>query len=363
MIEVNRRRFLQMAGSASLLSAAGGRLGWAVSKADRPRFAYVGTEDAIHVFSIASGLRLVELQKISAVHAAAMVLGEGKLYVANGVSQFENLPRGSVTAYAIDRVSGCVEQINRVPLSLSATMPRALALAPDGRSLVVAIHGGGAYNVVSIGDDGRLGRVTGILKEIGAGPHPLQTSAHPSDVVFDRQGRVLTADMGADRLNVLGLSNGQLSVSSRCEVSGGSGPGCVVLHPDGKRVYVAHALDGSLSSFAYDASVGLRHTQTIRVSTHRGTAALGMHPSGEVLYCSHGLDLEIWKIGADGCLDGMKTVDGVRAHALQVASDGNGLFGLRRDGVVLMELDGVTGVPLAPVLVASVAQPLSIAVV
>jgi 6-phosphogluconolactonase len=306
---------------------------------------------------------VVELQKILAVHPVAMAIGNGKLYVANGVSQFENLPRGSVTAYAIDGPTGRLEQINQVPLSLSATMPRDFAIAPDGRSLVVAIHGGGAYNVVSIETDGRLGRVTGILKEVGSGPHPLQAAAHPSAVVFDRQGRLLTADMGADKLSALALSDGELCVISRCEVRAGSGPGGIAFHPDGRRVYVANALDGSLSGFDYEASGGLGHRQTVRVSMHGDTAVLAMHPSGEVLYSSHGHELETWGIGADGDLRSLHRIDQLHATKLQMTPDGTRLFALSTGAMVAMKIDARTCLPLTPVKVASLSHPVSIAIV
>jgi len=114
---------------------------------------------------------------------------------------------------------------------------------------VVAVHGGGAYNVLPIQADGRLGRVSGILKEVGSGPHASQAAAHPSAVIFDRFGRLLTADQGTDKLSVISLSNGEPMVADRCKVIAGSGPSSIVLDHNGKRLFVAHALNGwSLAS-------------------------------------------------------------------------------------------------------------------
>jgi 6-phosphogluconolactonase len=359
MIELDRRRFLQMAGSASLVSAVGGRFGWASTA----RFIYIGAEHAIHVYSISADERLVERQTMVSALPVAMAIRGGRLYVANGVSQYDNLPRGSVEAYAIDQATGRLALMNRVPLSLSGTAPRDLAVAPDGRSVVVAVHGGGAYNVLSLDEDGRLGRVSGILKEVGSGPHPLQTTAHPAAVMFDREGRVLTADQGSDRLNVLALSEGELSVSSRCEVSAGSGPGCIVLHPYGRRVYVAHAWNGAVSSFAYDATGILRCEQTVFAPAMGGVAALAMHPSGEVLYSSHGDAVQTWKIDADGGLKVLGGAEGVQAHKLHVMPDGMSLLALNGDGVLRMKIDRVTRVLGDPVRVAPLAKPLSVAIV
>jgi 6-phosphogluconolactonase len=362
MTELDRRRFLQMAGSASFLSAVGSRLGWAASQPRKAQFAYIGSENAIHVHSISEHGRLLELQTVSSARPVAMAISQGKLYVANGVSEFGNLPRGSVEAYAIDPATGRLARINRIPLSLSGVSPRDLAVDPNGRSVVVAIHGGGAYNVLSLEKDGRLGGVTAILKEIGSGPHRLQASAHPSAVIFDREGQVLTADQGADRLNVLALNEGELTVSGRCEVAAGSGPGCVALHPDGRRVYVAHAFDGSVSGFDYEPAGHLSRRQTLRGSGESEVAALAMHPSGEALYSSHGRELRTWKVAANGDLQALHVTEGLRANTLHITADGENLWALSSDAVLRMKIGGANCIPSAADKLASLSHLLSIAI-
>jgi 6-phosphogluconolactonase len=360
MTGLDRRRFLQMAGSASLLSAIGGRPGWAASQARKARFAYIGTENAIHVHSISEHGRLLELQTVSSARPVAMAISHRKLYVANGVSDCGNLPRGSVEAYSIDAATGRLAWINRVPLSLSGVSPRDVAIDPNGGSVVVAIHGGGAYNVLSLEKDGRLGRVTAILKEIGSGPHPLQTAAHPSAVIFGRDGQVLTADQGADKLSLLALNHDELTVSGRCEVTAGSGPGCMVLHPDGRKVYVAHAFDGSVSSFDYESAGKLSHKQTVWSSGTSEVAALAMHPSGEALYSSHGRELRTWRVAANGGLQALHGIQGVKASKLHIAAGGENLWALNSDALLRMKIDAATRIPSAPVTVASLSNALSI---
>ena len=352
-----------MAGSASLLSTVGSKLGWASIQPRRPKFAYVGTDEAIHVYSISQRQPLRELQTVASARPAALAVGKGRLYVANDVSEVGNLPRGSVESYAIDPLTGHLEWINRVPLSLSAVGPRNLAISPDDRSIVVAVHGGGAYNVISLDEDGRLGKVRGILKEIGSGPHPLQTSAHPSAIVFDRQGRVLTADLGADRLSVLALAEDEIAVSSRCELVAGSGPGSMVLHPAGTHAYVAHALNGTMSSFDYGPTAALKHNQTVRVAGHAEAAALAMHPSGEALYSSHGRDLQTCTLTRDGGMQPSHRLEGLYAHTLQITAEGGSLFALSNDAMLRMKIDPVTRIPSTPEEVTSLSHPLSIAVV
>jgi 6-phosphogluconolactonase len=367
-IEWNRRRFLQTMGGASLWVAAGSQLGWAAalhSPLRSDRFAYIGAEDGIHVYAIAADGRFIEPQTMASPNPVAMAISNGTLYVANAVSEYGNLPRGSVEAYAIDLATGRLELKNRAPLSLSAILPRELAISPDGHSVVVAVHGGGAYNVLPILEDGRLGRVSGILKEIGSGPHALQASAHPAAVMFDRGGRVLAADQGSDKLSVLSLDNGGLQVSGRRHATAGSGPSSMVLNPTGKQLYVTHALNGSVSCFGYDAMFGkiLDCQQTISISAATEMAALAMDPSGEMLYSSHGNGIRAWKIAPNGSLESRSGVKGVQANRLHVTADGKSLLALSRDAVLRMKIDTTTHLLAAPVQLVSVSKPLCIALV
>lgn len=361
-IKFNRRHFMQLAGSASLLTAAGSRFGWAATRPDPARFAYIGAEHAIHLYSISDDERFVLRQTVASAHPVAMAISKGHLYVANGVSHYGNLPRGSVEAYAVDAKTGRLALINRVPLSLSATSPTDLAVAPNGRSIVVAVHGGGAYNLLLLEEDGSLGRVTGILKEIGSGPHPLQDAAHPSAVKFDSEGRVLTADQGNDKLSVLTISDGGLRVAGRCEVTPGGGPGCLALHPDGRRVYVGHALDGAVSSYSYDAAGILEHQETIGTSVMGAVAGLAIHPSGEIFFSSHGDGLLGWRVQANGGFEPLPALEGVHATKLHVTADGGTLLALSSDAVLSMKIGVATGSLATPVKVASLSKPLSVAI-
>ena len=354
---MNRRRFLQVVGSTSLLGAARPGWAWLIAAPRRCRFVYIGAADGIHVYSTTAGRRFTLQQTMASAYPVALAIGGGHLYVANGISEHGNLLRGSVEAHAIDAATGRLEFKNRVPLSLSGILPRDLAVAPDGRSVVVAVHGGGAYNVLSLHEDGRLGSVSGIYKETGSGP---QRAAHPSAVIFDAAGRVLTADEGSDRLSVFSLSGGQLTAAARREVPAGSGPRGMVLHPDGNHLYVANALKGTVSSFAY-AGGTLDHRQTVSVGTE--VAALAMHPSGETLYTAHGHGVRVWKIAADGGVEALPGLEGVQVSRLHVMPDGNSLLALSHDAVLGMKIDESGRVLAGPVKRASLSGPVSIAVI
>ena len=170
---LNRRNFVQLMGTASL-GVVGARASWLAAETSPARFAYAGYATSeghgIQVFAV-KGARWTPTQTVASASPAFLALDptERFLYAVNDKDSHEGLPMGTIEAYAIDAHDGGLTLLNRQPLSLSGVRPRHLAVAPDGRRVVVAIDGGGAYNMLPIGEDGRLGRVSGILKETGSG--------------------------------------------------------------------------------------------------------------------------------------------------------------------------------------------------
>jgi len=389
----SRRDFLQAAGYSSL-SVMSARLAWPSvptreKRAACPRFAYVGhagrnsgadnvSADGIEVFVIEDG-HWRSTGAVASDHPWFLTLHPSQrvLYALNEVDRYENLPSGSVEAYAIDSKDGSLTLLNRQPLSLSATSPRHMAASPDGRALAVAVHGGGAYNVLPIGEDGRLGRVSGILKETGSGPdEEHQQAAHPQMVMFDRMGKLLAADMGSDRLSVFTLNDRGLSAEARCEARAGSGPRHIELHPNGNLLFVANGLDPSVSCYGYDEKNGrilnqLDHVPTVRSSRgDKSGVVMAMHPSGEFLYTAHrsqGDGIRVWR--SNSRTGALRVIQHQRnqlqsLHAMTMASDGNSLLALSRDigGVIGWRIDQRSGRLMEAVRVAKVHAPISMAV-
>jgi 6-phosphogluconolactonase (cycloisomerase 2 family) len=392
----NRRDFVHLAGCSSL-GVMSTRLPWlsAAGKENRgatPRFAYVGyagisgaetngSAHGIRMFAI-EGERWRPIGAVASDHPSFLTLhpSDRFLYAISEVDRYENLPSGSVEAYAVDAKNGNLTLLNRQPLSLSATAPRHMTVSPDGRVLVVAVHGGGAYNMLPIDEDGRLGRVSGILKETGSGPdEEHQQTAHPQMVMFDRMGRLLGADMGSDRLSVFTLEDGRLTVAARSEARAGSGPRHMELHPSGKLLFVANGLDASVSCYGYDEKNGrilkqVEHVPTVRNSSGKKNAVvMAMHPSGEFLYTAHrcggdggGDGITVWRSNSTGALRAVQHEgDGLQSlHAMTMAPDGSSLLALSRKSgsVVCWRIDRRSGRLAEPVQVAKVQAPTSLTV-
>ena len=382
---LNRRNFVQLVGAASL-GAVGARASWLAAETSPVRFAYAGYATSeghgIQVFAV-NGKRWTPTQTVASTSPAFLALDPTQryLYAVNDKDTHEGLPTGTIEAYAIDAHDGGLTLINRQPLSLSGVRPRHLAVSPDGRSVVVAIDGGGAYNVLPIGEGGRLERVSGIVKETGSGPNQEhQDAAHPQMVMFDTTGRhVLSADMGSDRVSVFTLGADGFAVRDSSVVEAGSGPRQMAMHPNGHLLFVANELNASLSCYGYDAANGkiLERVQHVAVpqkdvSRQQGAGSLLMHPSGRFLYTLGGGDsdsITAWSVdSATGSVRRIHSQQGLRSvHGMTMVADGSALLALDQDGNGILRLaidssDSSSGRLGEPVKVASVTAPISLAV-
>ena len=379
---LNRRNFVQLMGTASL-GVVGARASWLAAETSPARFAYAGYATSeghgIQVFSV-KGARWTPTQTVASVSPAFLALDPTQrfLYAVNDKDTHEGLPMGTIEAYAIDAHDGGLTLLNRQPLSLSGVRPRHLAVSPDGRNVVVAIDGGGAYNVLPIAEDGRLGRVSGILKETGSGPNTEhQDAAHPQMVMFDTTGQhVLSADMGSDRLNVFTLGVDGIVVRDSSTTDAGSGPRQIAMHPEGHLLFVANELNGSLSCYGYDAVNGkiLERRQHVsmsqkNVSRQQGAGSLLMHPSGRFLYTLGGERADsITAWGVDSTTGSMRRIhsqEGLHSvHGMTMVADGSAVLALDKDrnSISRLAIDSSNGRLGAAVKVASVTAPLSLTV-
>jgi len=347
------------------------------------RFVYVGfggegvKEEGIAVFDLRGrevrGGRWRPAGVVASAAPSSLTLdaSERFLYAVNEVDEYEGLPSGTVEAYAIDAADGSLKLVNRQRLSLSATGPRHAAVSPDGRALVVAVHGGGAYNVLPLRKDGSVGAVSGILKETGSGPHDKQRSAHPQMVVFDRAGRVVSADLGSDRLSVLKLDAAGLSIAGRHAAQAGDGPRQIAFHPDGRLLFVANELDASVACYGYDADAGRIVGRLGQVATARdgssGGVVMAVDPAGDFLYTAHrrGSDgVSMWGIvRSTGALQRLQVVDegGPRLHEITMTADGKSLLGLSRTDGGVFGWRVANGQISRGVRLTSLAAPMSLA--
>jgi 6-phosphogluconolactonase len=363
---LTRRKFMRMAGLASLA----GQAKWLPAATrpfqpdaieQRPKFAFVGVAaqaGGVHVYAI-EGERWRLEQFVSSETPVSLALhpSHRTLFVLNEISEFEGLPTGSVEAYELDGKTGQLNLLGRQGLSLSATMPRHMVVAPDGKTLAVAVDGGGAYNLLQILEDGRLGRVCGILKETGSGPvEAHQETAHPQSILFDPTGRrVIAADLGSDRISVISVQD-EFEILARHAMPPGSGPRHLALHPDGNLLYVANALDGSLAAFAYDSLSGRISEKRLQMPG-QDCRALCMHSSGDFLLTAARDEITAWRIEAStGALEQLHSLEtgSNQIREIILVHGGQVIVALTDRGILRIKFDDKSGRIDRPALAASV---------
>ncbi|MBS1798630.1 MAG: beta-propeller fold lactonase family protein [Acidobacteria bacterium] len=364
---VSRRGFVQLMGAAAVASP--GLSMFASTSAAKNGFAYVGCsggEDAIEVFAIRGG-RWTTIQRVKSDRPVSMALSADRrfLYVVNEVSEYKGLPVGTVEAYTVAR-DGRIALLNKQALSLSATMPRHLAISPDGKSVVVTAQGGGAYNLMQLGEDGSVGCASGILKETGTETQ----AAQPQMAIFDGAGRVVSADQGTGMLSVFKTEDNGLEASARSLTENGSGPLHIAMHSSGKSLYIAH--EDALQHFEYDSAagqIGGRRQHIAGAGVADGSRTLAVHPSGKMLLaCNNDKGITAWQTnGSSGALRsiGRYAETWGTLQAIDLSHDGGFLTAIsREDGRVLgATIDAATGQVNDNGTLARVKSPVSLAVV
>lgn len=221
------------------------------------------------------------------------------LYAVNEVDTFEGNRTGSVSAFAVDRVSGALAALNRQPSGGAA--PAHLSVDPSGRSVLVANYGGGSVAVLPIDGDGTLKPATALVQHSGSSVNPeRQRRPHAHAITLEPTNRfAYVADLGLDKVMIYRFeaANGTLIANSPpfASVPPGAGPRHVAIHPGGRFAYVINELACSITVFDLDpASGGLRESQAISslpagqgVAAGYSTAEIMVHPSGRFLYGSN----------------------------------------------------------------------------
>jgi len=325
---ITRRTFSASFVAAAALSSAGKASASLTRRSRAGLFAYIGSGDAetgaIHVLDLStSDSRIVQtVAAASPAHLESHPSGS-MLYAVHAVSEWENLPRGAVSAYAINAETGHLTLQQTQPLALSAVHPSHAVVTPDGSHLVVAVAGGGSYNVLPLDSDGLPLPVSGLFKEVGFSTEDGagKTSA-PSSLVLHSNGRtLLAADTGNESLSTFHLEAGSLTPLHRRRVHNGSGPSQMASHANSRFLYALNSVDGSISVHRVDTSRGQTQASHQRIATN-GARTIAMHPSGGFLLTANGTAITAWKIDrSTGRIHPVKTLP---AGATRIAFDDQG---------------------------------------
>jgi 6-phosphogluconolactonase len=206
------------------------------------------------------------------------------LFSVNEVEQFDGKPGGSVSAFAIGE-TGTLTLINQRP-SMGAA-PCQLAVAADGKHLVVANCGDGSVAVLPVAADGQIGTATDVVKGVKA-----------ACVATDPAGRfIFVCEPSGDRVLVFHIDSagGKLQPRNPAAITlkSGAAPRQIAFRPDALFAYVLNQKNSTITIFSYDAATGatkeIESVSTVPEYFDGANTAhdLRVHSTGKYLYASN----------------------------------------------------------------------------
>jgi 6-phosphogluconolactonase len=267
---------------------------------------------------------------------------------------------GGVSAYQIDRATGGLKLLSRIPGGNFGTSH--ISLDRTGRYALAANFDHGHIAVFPIQPDGSLAAPTAIDKHTGSSINPVrQKVTYPHCVMTDLTNRfALVPDLGLDKLFVYHFDDASGALTA-CDppfaaITPGSGPRHVCFHPNGKWGYLISEMGGTVTAFNWDSAAGhLSEFQTISTlpSDFHGentSAEILVHPNGQFLYASNRGDDSIAVFAIDPATGQLALVErvptlGKSPRDFALDSTGKWLVCTNQlsDNVVVFGVDQTTG--------------------
>ena len=289
---------------------------------------------------------------------------ENFLYSVGELDEFRGEKVGSVNAYAIDRATGKLTQLNQVGSGGSG--PCHVKVSDNGKFVLCANYGSGSASAFALAADGKIGKRTGFFQHAAPfGPNAArQSGPHAHSINLDKTNRfAVVADLGKDRVMVYKFNarSGAMATHGEFAVAPGSGPRHFAFHPNGKWAYVINEMLCTLTAMNWDAKAGqlteinTEPTMPIPVARGLSTAETVVHPNGRFVYGSNrGHDsIAIFSIDAgSGKIKriGNESTQGKTPRNFNIDPTGQFLVAANQDSDSLMvfRIDGSTG-KLSPV--------------
>ena len=269
-------------------------------------------------------------------------------------------PGNTITAYAIDKKTGKLAFLNKVPSK--GIGPCHIAIDKTGEILVAAHYRSGSIAVFPIHSDGTLGEVSDFIQPRGSSVDPVyQTGPHAHCVVFSPDNRfVLVADLGLDRISVYRFNHSTGSLEPNdppfIALHPGWGPRHLAFHPNGRYLYLISEMGSKLTALNYDADRGtLKEIQSISAlpegfSGHSLSGEVQVDHLGKFVYGSNRGDdsIDVFAVNAaTGELTPVQQVptQGKTPRNFSLDPSGDYLFAANEDSgtVVIFRVDPTTG--------------------
>lgn len=263
---MTRRGFL--AGSAAL--SVTGRRGFSQAKGGA-RLLLVGTQTSgsskgIYAYSFEGGeLKLLGLAAKTDNPTFLALAPDGKtLLVANELDEYQGQKSGAVSTYALDRARARLAKISEVASGGGGTCH--VAFDHTGRAAFAANYGGGSAASFAVGANGGLSSTVSFFQFSGHGPNKeRQEAPHAHRVTVSPDNRfLLVNDLGLDEIHSYRLDAATAKLTPNdptvWKSAPGAGPRALQFHPNGKVAYCVTEMASSVVVLWWDAKRGALET-------------------------------------------------------------------------------------------------------
>ncbi|WP_373495845.1 lactonase family protein [Aquiflexum sp.] len=278
---------------------------------------------------------------------------------------------GKVSSFKFDRQNNTLELLDTE--ESFGNSPCYLALDPKEEFLVVGNYSGGNFSAYKI-SNGMLEHVQTINHEGQSVVSGRQDGSHVHSVVFHPNGKqMLVGDLGTDKIFIYDF-NPTYAVPFNpasqpyVEVGPGSGPRHLVVHPDGKTVYLIHEMSAELGVYSYDAGKMARK-QVAQLTGEGfignvGAAEVRISPDAKFVYASNrgdANDISVFGIGSDGQVTFVERVatGGETPRNFAITKDGEYLIvgNQGSNSIIVFDRDQKTGKLVKTDLAVSINKP------
>jgi 6-phosphogluconolactonase len=219
------------------------------------------------------------------------------LYCINEMSDLNGKKSGGATSFAVDGESLELTQLDQVPSG--GVGPCYVSVTGDGNAILTANYGSGSVALLPAMDDGGLGDPVSVSQHEGSSVDPKrQDGPHAHCIMSDPSGRyALAVDLGLDQVIAYRLASEstQMDISApvKNEVHKGAGPRHIAFHPNGKIAYTSNELDSTVSTWEWSAEDGklkeIGHVSTLPDDTQTTNypSEVLVHPNGKFVYVAN----------------------------------------------------------------------------
>jgi 6-phosphogluconolactonase len=251
--------------------AAVGRAGFAAEKEGIPLL--IGTQTSgsskgiyAYSFSTKTGdLTALGLAAETANPTFLALAPDGKtVLVANELDKFEGKDSGAVSTFTLDRTKTRLSKVNQVPSLGGGTCH--VAFDRTGRAAFAANYGGGSAASFAVGAGGTLSPAVSFFQYSGHGPNKeRQEAPHAHRVTVSPDNRfLLVNDLGLDAIHIyrLDASTARLvpNEPAAWRSAPGAGPRALRFHPNGKFAYCVTEMTSSVVVLRWNSELGTLET-------------------------------------------------------------------------------------------------------